>query len=274
MDRTYELMKSYSEGLKECSTASVDSMASVDPSIGGKNDASAVAETDGTSLIKRCEIREQANELKGQVTRFLGYAIKGTTDKWRRLAHQGDDCDDTEDDCCESDALEYIEDMSILHHEAIRDEWYMRNCYSAVDQLRNRGYLTLVAPHYFKFGNALMTFISGVFTMKKITTGGRGSIEESFKQLSENEELWAMFLGSSKSLIPQETKRKIYVELLKKAYHARIGVVTDLFNELQTGHYATNASGLSLRSELQGVTKKSSEQAASGAKRKIMETQL
>jgi hypothetical protein len=57
---------------------------------------------------------------------------------------------------------------------------------------------------------------------------------------------------------------------LKKAFHARVGVVTDLFNELHTGHYATNASGLSLQTKLQGVTKKSSEQAASGAKRKIL----
>ena len=53
------------EGLKECLMAWVDSMALVDPLIEGKKDASAVAETDGTSLIKRCKTREQASKQIG-----------------------------------------------------------------------------------------------------------------------------------------------------------------------------------------------------------------
>jgi hypothetical protein len=140
--------------------------------------------------------------------------------------------------------------------------------------MRNRGYLTLVAPDYFEFGKALMTYISTICSMKKLDANGRSHICDSFSSLCNNEELWSMFQGSSESSLPLTTKRKIYIDILKKAFHARVGVVTDLFNELHTGHYATNASGLSLRTELQGVTKKSSEQAASGAKRKILEIQM
>ena len=94
------------------------------------------------------------------MTRFLGFAIKGVTEKWRRIADQGDDNDDDEGDCCESEALEFIECMGILHHEVIGNAWYLQHCYSPTDQMRNRGYLTLVAPDYFEFGKALMSYIS------------------------------------------------------------------------------------------------------------------
>ena len=60
---------------------------------------------------------------------------------------------------------------------------------------------------------------------------------------------------------------------VSKAFDARIGVVTNKFNEVNTGHYATKASGQGFRAELQAVTKKKSEQMTSGVNRKILEIQ-
>ncbi len=51
-------------------------------------------------------------EMKRLVTRFFGFALKGVTDKWRRLAGHGDN-DDGGDEVvhyCESDALAFVED--------------------------------------------------------------------------------------------------------------------------------------------------------------------
>jgi len=49
-----------------------------------------------------------------------------------------------------------------------------------------------------------------------------------------------IFLTSS---LPETRKRQIYDQLIRKAFHTRIDVVTDMFNEVYTGYYAAKASG-------------------------------
>jgi hypothetical protein len=109
--------------------------------------------------------------------------------------------------------------------------------------------------------------------MRVVKEEGRDAIDGAFKQVIEDDDLWKNFLDCSKSSLPVTMRRKIYDELVSKAFHARIGVVTDKFNEVNTGHYAEKASGQGFRVELQAVTKKKSEQMTSGAKRKLLEIQ-
>jgi hypothetical protein len=109
--------------------------------------------------------------------------------------------------------------------------------------------------------------------MEEMIKGGRASIADSFKVLSGNEGLWKQFLSCSEMEIPIVTKRIIFEQLISKTFHARIGVVTVFYNEVFTWHYAKNASGQSLQSEIQAKTKSSSELQSSGAKRKLLATQ-
>jgi hypothetical protein len=83
-------------------------------------------------------------------------ALKGVTEKWRRLAGHGnnDDGEDEVVDCCKSDALAVVE-MSITHVQALNNPHYLENCYAPSDPLRNKGFLTLVAPAYFDFARSL-----------------------------------------------------------------------------------------------------------------------
>jgi hypothetical protein len=94
-----------------------------------------------------------------------------------------------------------------------------------------------------------------------------------FKKINDDVELWNHFLGCSKMAMVTTMKRKIYKELLSRTFHARIGVVTDHFNELFTSKYSTTGAGQSLRGDLKALTKKKSEEAISGAKRKLLAIQ-
>ena len=80
--------------------------------------------------------------------------------------------------CCEGDTLQYVEEMSILHHKAIGNCWYVEFCYSPTDQLRNRGYLTLVSPTYFDFGKSLMEYIAARNCQKEQRRSCKRSPEE------------------------------------------------------------------------------------------------
>ena len=49
--------------------------------------------------------------------------------------------------------------MRILHHQALLDDEYMKNCYALTDQIRNQGGLALVSSTYFPFGHQLLNKI-------------------------------------------------------------------------------------------------------------------
>jgi hypothetical protein len=109
--------------------------------------------------------------------------------------------------------------------------------------------------------------------MQAIKKDGRNAIKLGFDRVMDNNDLWNTFLGCSELKIPQTTKQTLYKELISKAYHARSGVVTDRFNKLYTGQFAANATGQSFRGGLMALTKKKSEEAARGAKRKLVAIQ-
>jgi hypothetical protein len=268
VEQAYILMNSFSDGLKACSFPIGGPGSESVTNVEGSPQMSALLEV--SKQIRDCELEE---DKKGKVTRFFGFAIFGVTRKWRKLAAQGDD-GNGEDDCClESEAYSFVSEMSIFHHEAINNQWYLESCYSATDQLRNRCYMTLVAPKYFNFGRTLMARISSAFNLQIMRQGGRDSIAVAFKEINNDVKLWNLFLSCSKMTTPNTTKKQIYKELLGKAFHARIGVVTDQFNEIFTSQYSTTGTVQSLRGGLMALTKKKSEEATSGAKRKLLAIQ-
>ena len=72
-----------------------------------------------------------------------------------------------------------------------------------------------MAPAYFNFARALMTYIGASFTFGDVETGGTDLIKSSFSKLVENEGLWEEFLRCGDMLIPV----LIYIDLLKKTFH-------------------------------------------------------
>jgi hypothetical protein len=87
-----------------------------------------------------------------------------------------------------------------------------------------------------------MTYIGASFTLDDVETGGTDLIKSSFSKLVENEGLWEEFLRCGDMSIPVSTIKKIYIDLLKKTFHLRIGVITDRYNEVHTGHYSNASS--------------------------------
>jgi hypothetical protein len=255
VDYSYAMMDSFVNDLKSCAVP----LDQVD----GSQKLSALVAVTNSSLEK---------EINGHVNRFFGFAIHGVTKYWKKRASNGDDSIDDDDDdteCLESKALAFVDEMYILHVEAMGNSWYMEHCYSTSLQLCNQGGLKLVSPSYFEYGKSLMKLIGSLFNLRALGKHGRRSIAKAYDTVVRDDNLWNQFLSCSESTIPVATKRKIYEQLVSKAFHARVGVVTDRFNEVITGHYATKASGQGFRTELQAVTKKKSAEIASGAKRKL-----
>jgi hypothetical protein len=200
VDYTYSLLKSFSDGLKACSLPIDNS--ETETNVMGVGRMSALL-----AASKQTRDREIDEDKKGEVNRFFGYAIFGVKKKWRKLAAQGDDSNEDDGDCLESEAYSFLDEMSIFHHEAISNQWYLESCYSATDQLRNRGHMTLVAPKYFGFGRKLMFRISSVFNLQIMRQGGRDTIKVAFKTINDDIELWNTFLNCSELKTPPTTKK-------------------------------------------------------------------
>jgi hypothetical protein len=135
LDFANQQMESFLEGLKACS----DMPSSEQPVEASKQ----------VELSKPIDVER---ELKSQVNRFFGFAIKGFLAKWQEKTRLGDNGNESEEECNESDAFLFVAEMKYTHNQALGNPLYLRNCYSLSLRLKNMGFLTLVAPTYFEFG--------------------------------------------------------------------------------------------------------------------------
>jgi hypothetical protein len=77
--------------------------------------------------------------------------------------------------------------MQIFHHEAIKNETYLRDCYDDFDIIKNKGWLTLVILEYFEFGRDVLTRIRTKCNQKKLGELGNSCIKmakETFLEVS------------------------------------------------------------------------------------------
>ncbi len=94
VEYTYQQMESYVDALKAC-TKSLGSNTVIAPNL-------------TRSLVAKLAIRCGENKIQGHFNQFFVFAVKGVSNKWRRLTGQGgnyEEDNENHDYCCKSDAL-------------------------------------------------------------------------------------------------------------------------------------------------------------------------
>lgn len=92
-------------------------------------------------------------EIKLMANRFVGYGLAGLINILVEKVGE-DEKDDTEDKL--HDQLALARSMRIFHEQALILPNYLEECYDTNQAMKNDGYLALLSPQYFCFGEAVM----------------------------------------------------------------------------------------------------------------------
>jgi hypothetical protein len=155
--------------------------------------------------------------------------------------------------------LLFVNSMSMDHNDAIIDPDYLEKSYPPVVELLDRGRLTLVAAPYFDFGLALLEKIRASFSLKTIEIKGTECIKVAYEALDSDEDLCSQFVECSNEVrqdVGDDFIRDVYQTLMTKTFHARAGVVTDLFKQISTSRYAEGSVDVALREGLKILAKR------------------
>jgi hypothetical protein len=155
--------------------------------------------------------------------------------------------------------LLFVDSMSMDHNDAITDPDYLQKSYPPIVELLNRGGLTLVAAPYFDFGMALLEKIRESFSLKTIETEGTECIKVAYEALDSDEDLCSKFVECNNEYrqdVGDDFIKDVYQTLMTKTFHARAGVVTDLFKQMSTSRYAEGAVDVALREGLKILAKR------------------
>ena len=141
--------------------------------------------------------------------------------------------------------------MRIFHHDAINNATYLEDCYDDFDILRNKGWLTLVSPAYFEFGNDLLTKIRTKCNQKKFRELGNSCIKIAKEEVLEGVQLPTSFAECpNETILSNEIKLKVFRQLVEKTLNARIGRESNKFRVENTGRKGKQQSDMTLRDSL------------------------
>jgi hypothetical protein len=171
---------------------------------------------------------------KSENNRYFGWAIYSMRSKM--IKAQADDC------------VDFLTKMRIYHGHAIQDKEYMRHCYSQIDRLRNDGFLTLVAKPYFDVGLHLLKRIRLEFNKSRFEQLGNQAIKEAFARISEDQYFLDEFMACPNAAkLSSLGKKKLWFELVKKTFHARVHNTVRNYREETTGRLGAVPSGTAFR---------------------------
>jgi len=146
--------------------------------------------------------------------------------------------------------------MRILHHDAVTNEWYMKELYPLLVAVYNMGGLCLMSEPFFAFGQLLLKYIPSQLTIRQLKSGDQNAVSSLYDKLVADIHLHNLFMQCAAEVSSQHndlsgnSKKMILKYLIQKTFHACTGVVTTLFAEDTTGWYCATAKTDPLRSEL------------------------
>ncbi len=207
--------------------------------------------------------QEEEDWQVSEVQFFLGWAMRSVTNKYEAKAER-DDGDEV------SDEVSFCQHMYLEHDDAIADDGYMRDFYSPIVQIKNRGDLALVSREYFEFGLELLKEIRRVFNKTTIKELGTSCVEIAYEEMTNNDHLKQTFMlceNQFSDKLSDAAMSTIYGEIVKKAFHARIGAETSIFKDENTSRFAVDAVDTALRLGLKAITKCRHNDAKKGKKK-------
>ncbi len=185
-----------------------------------------------------------------EVQMFFGWALSCITGEYESRAEAGDDGAE--------DVYNFFSETHRTHDEVILDDDYVQDYYPAIVQMKNRGNLALVAREYFDFGICLLQTIRALFNEETIAKHGTACVKGAYGALCDNDRLRDAFDQCENSFactLDENTVTKIFNQLVKKTFHARVGAATTLFQDKYTSRFAVDAVDTSLRQGLKTISK-------------------
>jgi hypothetical protein len=155
--------------------------------------------------------------------------------------------------------LEFLNEMRMLHEEAILDDRYLRDCYDDYYQLLNNGGLCLVSWKYFQFGSELLKVVESAVTQKTIQKEGDDFWQLGLERVdAEKRRLLALFLqcGTSAAL-ETDKKKEMFDFLVQKTLNARFGRETTAYKNHNTRRHGTYCEDQAFRPQMKSIGKNS-----------------
>ena len=152
--------------------------------------------------------------------------------------------------------------MSTSKDEVQAEEEYMTKYYPPVDQMYNKGGLTLVSKSFLKWANNLIIEINRNINLNMIWKKKNDIMKEAVKCITNNKSLLQLFREALPiiSTTNEGVIRKCETEVILKVIHARAGTIFHIFIERFIGHYS-NKINVEFRKNLQ-VTEKNKQNKA------------
>jgi hypothetical protein len=205
----------------------------------------------GDYVAAQDNLREHA-ELIQNVQRFVGWAVFSLR---RKLENQMSD---------NEEKIDILDSMTVYHHEVVDDEEYMSLYYAKVDQLTNKGGLSLVAKPFFPFAKSLMKQVVGFTYDQSFQQQGTEAIASAVQQLLENAQLKDLFwraLGQPSGYLMNDTTQTsrllVFNAICKKTMNAWAGQISDRYKEICTGRHVKTVANVALRVGLDIQTQQS-----------------
>ena len=138
----------------------------------------------------------------------------------------------------------------------------MTKYYPPVDQMYNRGGLTLVSKSFLKWAKNLIIEINRNINLDMIWKNKNDVMKEAVKSITNNKSLLQLFREALPiiSATNEGVIRRCETEVILKVIHARAGTIFHIFIEQFIGHYS-NKINVEFRKNLQ-VTEKNKQNKA------------
>jgi hypothetical protein len=140
-------------------------------------------------------------DVKSEVQRFVGWAIKSAFKKKRNLANDG--CN------VSAQMVALLERMHIFKADIEYCLEYISKCYNFSEQILNKGGLTLVHREMFERAITIFKHIALHFNKSAIARDGKNAVKKAWATISTDHYLLTLFLGSIKKLTTTEPDASI-----------------------------------------------------------------
>ena len=127
--------------------------------------------------------QKSKKEIKLLVNRFVGFGLAGLIQRLK-LQLENDMENDIDDDETHTQ-LALARRMRIFHDAALMTPGYLEECYDKNQALKNDGYLALLSPQFFGFGEALMSVVDKFLHPDMFSQDGAASLEKAEQSMLE-----------------------------------------------------------------------------------------
>ena len=185
-----------------------------------------------------------------EVNGFFGFAVSSCLKKMKKKERFAEFDEDTTNKLRYENCTYFLDNMRILHRDALIDDEYMEKYYASSTAMLNHGGLTLISKNYFKFGSLLMTEVARHCSDETFANRRNNIYDRAIDLLSSNDELKGCFnkceqetsipdfIQEKISLVSDCDKKSIYLDLLKKALRSRMNLAFKQYREKYVGRYA------------------------------------